>query len=110
MESSSFIDGLVKFGINAFYPPNDKLRHEVVKIIELLYENKHEDADSKIDTLVKQCIPEEELNKTAVCLGCTELPLAFQNYLKNKSFEASGVKYLNSSVIHASAAFNKCLN
>lgn len=38
-------------------------------------------------------------------LACTELPLAFEGKEHLETFEDKGVTYLNTTIIHAAAAF-----
>lgn len=38
-------------------------------------------------------------------LACTELPLAFEGKEHLEIFEENGVTYLNTTIIHAAAAF-----
>jgi aspartate racemase len=109
MTSPSFKCGMEKFGVNVFHPPTGKLKTGVIDVIEKLYQNKTDGAALTIDELVRSCVPVEELDNTAVCLGCTELPLAFKGLKDNSSFKYRGVNYLNSSVVHALSAFQACV-
>ncbi len=51
----------------------------------------------------------EHVDKT-VCLACTELPLAFEGKEHCETFEEHGVLYLNTTMIHANAAFQYAIN
>ena len=42
----------------------------------------------------------------AVCLSCTELPLAYPEFVDAPTFEMGGVLYVNTTIIHAKAAFD----
>ena len=111
MTSAAFKDGMHNYGVRAFYPPTEELKTEVLDIIERLYRNKTGGASKAIAELVHSCVPEEvlNLNKTAVCLGCTELSVAFPGLKSESSFVQEGISYLNASVAHAGLAFEACI-
>lgn len=109
MTSSAFISGLSPFGISVSFPEEDSQKSQVVDIISNLYQNKTRGAAPLIDQLVRQSVPENELSNTVVCLGCTELPLAFQDFPGKSSFEVQGVTYLNTTVVHAKSIFAACV-
>jgi aspartate racemase len=46
---------------------------------------------------------------TAILLACTELPLAFPEHADDASFEAEGLRFVNTSVVHAQAALAEAL-
>jgi aspartate racemase len=46
---------------------------------------------------------------TAVLLACTELPLAFPLSCDDSHFEAEGFRFVNTTVVHAQAAFAEAL-
>lgn len=107
MTSPDFKLGMKKFHVNAFHPKTELLKSKVLGVIERLYQNKPEGTDSEIDDIVRSCIPADELDNTAICLGCTELPLAFGCVSNSSSFDYQGINYLNSSVVHALSAFQE---
>lgn len=109
MSTPAFINGMRVFGVEAYYPPTNELKEAVVNIIQRLYENKTQDAAQEINELVLSCVSEMGFSNTAVCLGCTELPLAFSGFSDNASFSVEGYLYLNSTVIHAGNAFLECI-
>lgn len=108
MTSPAFKHGMEKFGINAFHPQTEQLKSKVLGVIERLYQNKTDGAASEIGNIVRSCVSADELDNTAVCLGCTELPIAFGSFSNSSGFEYQGVNYLNSSVVHALSAFQAC--
>lgn len=109
MTTSNFIDCVANYDINAFYPESEELKNEVTNIISNLYQNKTESAAININKLVSSCVNEKKMNNTAVCLACTELPIAFGDYSREASFNYEGVTYYNSSIIHADSAFAACI-
>ena len=46
---------------------------------------------------------------TAILLACTELPLAFAAHADDPTFEAEGLRFVNTSVVHAQAALAAAL-
>ena len=46
---------------------------------------------------------------TSILLACTELPLAFPAHRDDASFEAGGLRFVNTSVTHARAALARAL-
>ena len=109
MTSPAFKRGMEKFHVNVFHPQTEQLKSMVLDVIERLYQNKTESAASEIDNIVRSCVPAEKLDNTTICLGCTELPLAFGSVSNRSSFEHKGINYLNSSVVHALSAFQECV-
>ena len=110
MTSPAFTRGMETFGINAFHPQTEQLKSKVLEVIERLYQNNTNGAASEISNIVRSCVSADELDNTVVCLGCTELPLAFGSYSNSSSFEYQGINYLNSSVVHALSAFQACVS
>ncbi len=109
MTSQSFVEGTGNFGINSFYPQTNELKAETVRIIENLYHNRTEGASEMIKTVVRESVSLERLVDTAVCLGCTELPTAFDSLTTETEFNVDGITYLNSTAIHSKWAFKACI-
>ena len=109
MKSPAFKRGVEKFGVNALHPQTEQLQHQVINVIERLYQNRTDGTASDIENLVRSCIPSDELDQTAVCLGCTELSLAFKGFCNSPTFEYQGISYINSSVVHSLSAFQRCV-
>jgi aspartate racemase len=110
MSSPALKEALKPFGVSAIYPKTDDIKEDVVQVIERLYKNQTNGAASDIDKIVKSCISDNDLSNTAVCLGCTELPLAFEGVNNLSGFEHNAVKYLNSSAVHALSVFEACVS
>lgn len=108
MSSPAFYDNLAPFGVEAQNPPSDEQKSKVVGTIGRLYQNQADGAAKAIDEIVRTSISEGALENTAVCLGCTELPLAFPECSGEASFEVNGIRYLNSAAVHASYVFHAC--
>nr|WP_246392883.1 aspartate/glutamate racemase family protein [Halomonas organivorans] len=110
MTSPAFRAGMAPFGVDAVAPSRQALKDDVAGIIGKLYRNEVEGAAEAIERVVRAAVPEQELAGLAVCLGCTELPLAFPEHNGEPDFLANGIRYLNSSVMHATAAFQACVD
>lgn len=110
MNSPEFKDALRPFGVSALYPKTHDIKEDVVQVIERLYQNQTTGAAFDIDKIVRSCVSDNDLSNTAVCLGCTELPLAFEGFNNLLSFEHNAVKYLNSSAVHALSVFEACVS
>lgn len=108
MNSPAFKEALNPFGVRVIHPETDGMKNSVVQVIERLYQNQTDGAAADIDKIVQSCISGNDWSNTAVCLGCTELPLAFNGCNNLSSFEHNAVKYLNSPVVHALSVFEEC--
>jgi aspartate racemase len=104
MDSPVFEGVLSRVGIRAFAPKLAEERAKIVALISELYADRNEDAASRIRSVVDRSLPITGRAR-AVCLACTELPLAFPE-IEGESFLVVGdVCYVNSTMIHARAAF-----
>jgi hypothetical protein len=45
-------------------------------------------------------------DRPAVCLACTELPLAFPRMKQLTTFEYDGILFINTTAVHIDAGFN----
>lgn len=108
MTSAALQINMEPFNVKVLFPPNEDLKAMVVETIDRLYQNEIGGAGKTIDKVVRASMPEHELERSAVCLGCTELPLAFPEYTGKDSFTINGITYVNTSVVHASYAFQEC--
>jgi aspartate racemase len=95
---------LAGHGINAFAPSSKDVRNKVVALISELYTNNADDAAQRLRSIVDSCLPSTGSTRT-VCLACTELPVAFPEIENESSIVLGDIRYLNSTVIHARAAF-----
>ena len=105
MTSKVLPAALQRIGLTAFAPPLDSDRDEVLGIIASLQSGVGEGAAAAIDRVTKRADAQFAGDKPTVCLVCTELPLAFPEMAAKPVFEHSGVTYLNSTALHARAAY-----
>ncbi len=110
MTSPVFRNSLSPFGVDAWHPLNELQRAAVVDAIDRLYQNQKEGVEKVIDQVVRESISEDDLEISAVCLGCTELALAFPEFAGEVSFKKKGITYINSAAVHAASAFRACVN
>ena len=105
MTSTVFPNRLERSGVQAILPDSETDRNAVVRAIAALQSG---DATGVADTLTElasRTVPEAHRTRSIVCLSCTELPLAFPDRADEAVFTVDGVCYLDTSVVHARAAF-----
>jgi aspartate racemase len=104
MASPVFGSVLEKSGIHGFVPSSHAEREKIVALIAELYADKNDNADSRIAAIVDAAYPANG-GERAVCLACTELPLAFKNIENETDLKVGDIHYLNTTMIHVKAAF-----
>lgn len=104
MDAPNFADVLARFGVKAYAPAAADERAKVVAQIADLQAERRDNAASRLRSVVDaSCAPGTGLR--TVCLACTELPLAFPAIEAASSLVVDGVRYINTTMIHAKAAF-----
>jgi aspartate racemase len=106
MRSPRFREEFAKRGIEAAGPHDESVRAGTIELIADLQRGKLEGAAERLGTLAKSAVERQPETQPAVCLACTELPLAFQAQKMLPAFERDGVLYINSSAVHINAAFD----
>jgi aspartate racemase len=109
MASPVFESVLSKVGIKGFSPSDQNDREKVVALIGELYEGKNENADSRLASVVNSAFAANG-GQRAVCLACTELPLAFENIEQETDVLVGDIRYINTTMIHAKAAFDMIIS
>jgi len=72
---------------------------------------KSESADQRLATVARLSLGEKQFaDQPAVCLACTELPLAFARMKQLATFEYDGILFINTTAVHIDAAFNFAVN
>lgn len=104
MESPIFAETLARYAIKGWSPKNLMDRAEIVKLIRELQAEKNENADRRIQNIVRSSFESTAITPT-VCLACTELPLAFAGIDKATELFVDDVRYINTTMVHAQAAF-----
>jgi len=109
MESDVYISALSGRGIS---PITDIPSEEVERLERLinvdLYQNKIEGAATEIVELCRRLIGHR--NDVAVCLACTELPLAFPEFADDAFFDVDGIQFVNTTVAHVEAILESALS
>ena len=90
--------------IEAASPENPSDRTEVLSIISDLQRGNVGGMDSRINELVRSVSNCQFDGLPTVCLGCTELPMAFAASQGQSSFEDHGVQYVNTAAVHLEVA------
>lgn len=106
MNSPAFSVVLKKYGISAMVPQSEHDKSIVIKLITELQAGQGHDASRQIHDLVEKAFSSAPDVRKVACLACTELPLAFAEFTDLPTFEVDGVLYVNTTVIHAKAAFD----
>jgi aspartate racemase len=105
MNSGAFSKYFQARGITAFAPPDKEAQSKVVAMISELLTGTCENGSVRLGRIVTAIHDRHDLGDTTVCLACTEHPLAFPGKKNLETFEDTGIVYLNTTMIHAAAAF-----
>lgn len=97
---------LRKHGVAGVAPHSAADRAKVVELIDELHAGRGEGGAELIRGLAEQAFPKRSGARPAVCLSCTELPLAFPEFVDEPTFELDGVLFVNTTILHATAAFD----
>lgn len=100
MGSQRFREEFAKYGVQAAGPEDATARSMTGELIRDLQVEKFAGAAERLGRIARM------EGQPVVCLACTELPSAFQELKTLPTFEAEGIRYLNSTILHANAAFD----
>jgi aspartate racemase len=106
MSSPVLRQKFAKYGVEASGPDDETTRAGTTKLIADLQLGKLEGAAERLAGIVKASLQKQFSSQPLVCLACTELPSAFQDLKTLPTFEVEDVWYLNTTVVHANAAFD----
>ncbi|HET7162284.1 MAG TPA: aspartate/glutamate racemase family protein [Rhodanobacteraceae bacterium] len=106
MTSNLFRNTFRQRGIDAFGPSYPHHVRSILSTIEALEHCRIDGAADRIREVVAGMPENGNPGSTAVYLGCTELPLAFEANRTEEVFERDGVRYINSTALHIRAAFD----
>jgi aspartate racemase len=104
MEAGIFPEVLARHGVKGSPPAAQQDRAQVTALISELYGEHSRNAAARVQVLVDASYPATGAPRT-VCLACTELPLAFPQMERASQIAVGDVTYLNTTLIHAKAAF-----
>jgi aspartate racemase len=106
MQSRRFQEEFEKHGIRADGPRDEVSRAMTSALIKDLQMGKEEGAEERLMQIVKMASDRQLSVQPAVCLACTELPLALHNKKNLASFEYEDFIYINSTAAHINAIFD----
>jgi aspartate racemase len=106
MRSSKFRETFAKHGIDASGPRDETLRTMTTELITDLQVGKLESAAQRVVNVARLSLETQLGDPSAVCLACTELPLAFEGMKQLPTFEYDGIVFINASAVHINAAFD----
>ncbi len=106
MRSSKFRETFAKYGIDASGPRDETLRAMTAELITDLQLGKLERAAQRVVNVARVSLETQFGDRPAVCLACTELPLAFAGMKQLPTFEYDGIVFINASAVHINAAFD----
>ncbi len=105
MKSPKFHEAFAKRGVEATGPEKDSVRAMTIELMGDLQLGKTNGAAERLMEIARLGLDREQ-DKAAVCLACTELPLAFEAMKTAASFSYDGIVFVNSAMAHIEAAFN----
>ncbi|HTX77720.1 MAG TPA: aspartate/glutamate racemase family protein [Terracidiphilus sp.] len=106
MQSKMYPDTFRRYGIEAIPPTDANVRTAVIDIISEIHRERIAGAAARIHTIAEAHFGRQAPDGTAVCLACTELPLAFPSAKESPSFTENGTRYINTSAAHIQALFD----
>jgi aspartate racemase len=106
MGSQRFREAFARHGITAAGPEDVAARAATSQLVGDLQRGKLEGAAERLRTIAKLATEQQFGERPVVCLACTELPLAFRELKATLGFEADGILYINTTIVHAGAAFD----
>ncbi len=106
MESAILRQAFKSYGIAAFGPQEDAQREMTMSLIVDLQLGKTVGSAQKLIKIARSSIEHAFDSKTAVCLACTELPLAFEQHKLQATFEYDSIRFINSTIVHVETALD----
>jgi aspartate racemase len=106
MRSVTFREEFAKHGIEAAGPADEAVNAKTAALITDLQLGKLKGAAARLGRIAKTPFQPAFTAQPAVCLACTELPLAFPEQNMLATFEYDGVTYINAMAAHVNAAFD----
>jgi aspartate racemase len=103
MRSPRFRREFLRHGIEAAGPTDETARAAVLDLITALQHGHAEGAAERLTAIARTAFTGQFRGSPAVCLACTELPLAFPEHRAQASFVQNGITWINSSAAHIAA-------
>jgi aspartate racemase len=105
MRSERVRETFARQGIEAQGPRDEAEMQVTAELIADLQQGRFENAPDRLGSIAWTAYEELFAGLPAVCLACTELPLAFPEFKMRASFEFCGAKYINTTAAHIDAIF-----
>lgn len=105
MASSKLPEAFAAHGIQSAAPRDESVRTQIAGLIEGLEAGAGTAVGPLLSEIARDAIGTEFGGDAAVCLACTELPLAFSESRGRASFECGGIRYINTTAAHIDMAF-----
>lgn len=106
MQSQMYPDRFRRYGIEAASPIDPDVRTAVIDIIAEIHRDDIPGTGARIHAVAEACFGRKIPEGAAVCLACTELPLAYPASKESPSFTENGMRYINTSAAHIHALFD----
>jgi aspartate racemase len=106
MQSRMYPDAFRRYGIEAASPTDANVRTTVVNIIADIHREHIEGTAARIHAIGEAHFGRQVPDEAAVCLACTELPLAFPSSKESPGFIEDGMRYINTAAAHIHALFD----
>lgn len=103
MRSPRFRREFAKHGIEAAGPSEESARATILELIAGLQRGDAEEAAERLTAVARNAFTGQFRGSPAVCLACTELPLAFPEFRTQPSFVYGGITWINTSAAHIAA-------
>jgi aspartate racemase len=94
---------LASHGIEAAGPADEAAQTAVLELIGQLQREHTEGAAKRLTAVARTAFTGQFRGTPAVCLACTELPLAFPEHRPLASFVQGGITWINTSATHIAA-------
>jgi aspartate racemase len=102
MRSPRFREGFAKYKISATGPADESDRARTLALVSELQRGEVQNCAERLKEIASSA-SRHFRTQPAVCLACTELPLAFPSQKMLATFEHNGIRYINSSAAHIEA-------
>jgi aspartate racemase len=103
MRSVRFREGFAKYNVNATGPADESDRARTLALVSELQRGEVQNCPERLKEIASSAFHHFR-TQPAVCLACTELPLAFPSQKMLATFEHNGIRYINSTAAHIEAA------
>ena len=110
MKSAKFREQFAGHGVEATGPQDCAVIAQISELIADLQRGKSVRADERLMNIAKRLPGSKVGGRSAVCLACTELSLAFARLKRRITFEKDDMLFINAAAVHIRAAFNVAID